>query len=364
MVTRASLHGMKSAVAHGYSRILQRATKRRPTAPREGSTHRLECSQLGKPMPEITHRIFFSCARSDAPVVLEVANALRKVGQPVWLDQPTASPPSSRSVSRSWVLRPTDLAGVARRGLAVGLLLASGAACAACDRAGFVVAIDPGHMRASPGATSARGMPEVRFNEVLARRVLASLQAAGFSAAFLTHHDQAPVSLDERAQRANQRAANLFVSIHHDSAQPHRLSTWVYRGRKRLYTDDIRGHSLFVSKKNGDAAGSLRFAQLLGARLRQGCFVPTLHHAQKIPGESRELLDEWLGIYRFDELVVLKSTRMPALLFEAGVIVNRDEERLLRSPRYQKKLAAALTEAVVDFCAAPRVQPAAQPDCR
>jgi N-acetylmuramoyl-L-alanine amidase len=74
--------------------------------------------------------------------------------------------------------------------------------------------------------------------------------------------------------------------------------------------------------------------------------------------------DDALGIYRFDELVVLRSTRMPALLFEAGVIVNRDEEKLLRSPRHQKKLAAALTEAVVDFCEGSPVPPAPQPDCR
>jgi TIR domain len=38
-------------------------------------------------MPENTHRIFFSYARSDASFVLRVANALRKAGLPVWVDQ-------------------------------------------------------------------------------------------------------------------------------------------------------------------------------------------------------------------------------------------------------------------------------------
>jgi hypothetical protein len=38
-------------------------------------------------MPETTHRIFFSYARSDAPFVLSVANGLRKLGLPVWVDQ-------------------------------------------------------------------------------------------------------------------------------------------------------------------------------------------------------------------------------------------------------------------------------------
>jgi hypothetical protein len=84
--------------------------------------------------------------------------------------------------------------------------------------------------------------------------------------------------------------------------------------------------------------------------LRNVCLTPSLHHAEKIPGESREPLDEKLGIYRFDDLVVLKSARMPAVLFEAGVIVNRNEELLLRSATHQKKLASALAGAVADFC--------------
>ncbi len=38
-------------------------------------------------MPEATHRIFFSYARSDGPFVLKVANALRAEGRRVWVDQ-------------------------------------------------------------------------------------------------------------------------------------------------------------------------------------------------------------------------------------------------------------------------------------
>lgn len=252
----------------------------------------------------------------------------------------------------------------ASRWLALGLVLAAGNAARACDRAAFVIAIDPGHTRASPGAISARGVPEAQFNEVLAQRVLTELKQEGFAKAFLTNRNQASISLLDRVLRAGERNAQLFVSIHHDSAQPQLLSTWTYQGRQHAYTEDIVGYSLFVSDSNGDAAGSLRFAQLLGTRLRDVCLTPTLHHAEKIPGESRELLDEKLGIYRFDDLVVLKSARMPAVLFEAGVIVNRNEELLLRSTTHQKKLASALAGAVVDFCEGRAPQPIQLSGCR
>ena len=136
---------------------------------------------------------------------------------------------------------------------------------------------------------------------------------------------------------------------------------------RRSYTDDFKGHSIFVSQQNGDAAGSLRFAQLLGDRLRNRCFAPTLHHAEKIAGEGRELLDMERGIYRFDDLVVLRSTRMPAVLFEAGLIVNRHEETRLRSARHQKRMVAAIADAIVDFCggaAPPESVPSRRADCR
>jgi N-acetylmuramoyl-L-alanine amidase len=46
----------------------------------------------------------------------------------------------------------------------------------------------------------------------------------------------------------------------------------------------------------------------------------------------RELIDADAGVYRFDQLVVLKMTRMPAVLIEAGSIINRPEELELGTP--------------------------------
>ena len=40
--------------------------------------------------------------------------------------------------------------------------------------------------------------------------------------------------------------------------------------------------------------------------------MPTFHHAEPIKGENRELVNRDLGIYRFDDLIVLKSAATPA----------------------------------------------------
>jgi N-acetylmuramoyl-L-alanine amidase len=66
----------------------------------------------------------------------------------------------------------------------------------------------------------------------------------------------------------------------------------------------------------------------------------------------RQLVDKEAGVYRFDRLAVLIGTRMPAVLLEAGSIINRDEELVMESPERQAQIAAAVTEAVEKFCAA------------
>jgi N-acetylmuramoyl-L-alanine amidase len=72
------------------------------------------------------------------------------------------------------------------------------------------------------------------------------------------------------------------------------------------------------------------------------------------------LIDPQAGVYQYNQLVVLKETRMPAALLEAGSIVNRDEELRLATPEHQALIASAVVEAVDAFCVNQR-QPNATP---
>jgi N-acetylmuramoyl-L-alanine amidase len=92
---------------------------------------------------------------------------------------------------------------------------------------------------------------------------------------------------------------------------------------------------------------SLEFAEALGLPLRRQGLTPTLHHAEPIKGENRELVNRDLAVYRFDDLIVLKSAAIPAALLECGVIVNRSEEAELLSDERQEKVVAAVHQAVI-----------------
>jgi N-acetylmuramoyl-L-alanine amidase len=129
------------------------------------------------------------------------------------------------------------------------------------------------------------------------------------------------------------------------------LEKWEFEGEEYGFSDRFKGHSLFVSFDNPDRKGSLLFARLLGRQLRDRGLQYTPHYTEAIMGaRQRQLVDSMAGVYRYDQLVVLKHTRMPAVLLEAGSIINRDEELLLRSPEHRALIGASVTEAVTAFC--------------
>ena len=227
-----------------------------------------------------------------------------------------------------------------------------------CDSgSSFKVALDVGHTLSQPGATSARGIGEFEYNRRLAGAVGGALSQRGI-AFVLIGEAGTPLPLTGRTRLAQAAGASLFLSLHHDSVQPHYLSSWIVDGQPRAYSDVFHGYSVFVSANNARAGESVRFATVLGYGLLAAGFTPTLHHAEPIPGEGRPLLDARIGLYRFDGLAVLRTAAMPAVLLEAGVIVNRAEEEQIRSPAVLQRMAAAIAGSVQRYCAEAASAPA------
>jgi N-acetylmuramoyl-L-alanine amidase len=223
--------------------------------------------------------------------------------------------------------------------------------CLAKPREKFRIVLDVGHTPKEPGATSARGVSELHFNLALVPHIEKELRAAGFSAIrVLRIVKPGAAGLRQRPELANKWKADLFVSIHHDSVQPSYLLPWDFEGKQLRYSDEFSGYSLFVSKQNGAFDESLRLAAAIANQLKSRERNFTTHHALDVPGERRKLIDDTRGIYQYDELAVLRLTKMPALLLEAGVIVNRAEEELVGQASYRDLVAKAVTAGVETFC--------------
>jgi N-acetylmuramoyl-L-alanine amidase len=208
------------------------------------------------------------------------------------------------------------------------------------------VAIDVGHYHKEPGVISARGVPEFEYNLQLAREVAETLRRAGHKT-LLIGDDGLAENLGRRAPRA--AGMDLFISIHHDSVRPRFLLNWEHDGAERQYSDRFSGFSLFVSRSNPHLDASLKCASAIGAALQRAAFTPSRYHADPIVGENRPFADEANGVHYFDNLAVLKTASIPALLVEAGVIVNRDEELRMRDPAVRARVADSIA-AGIDSC--------------
>jgi len=221
-----------------------------------------------------------------------------------------------------------------------------------CEPAKFRIVLDVGHTPESEGAISARNVSEFVFNLRLAKQIEQKLKAEGFAETrLLLTEGKARRSLFKRVATANDLRADLLLSIHHDSVPTKFLEDWEFEGKKSRFSDRFSGYSVFVSRENPDFKTSLMFAELIGKEMKAQGLDYARQYSQPIMGRhQRPLLNRETGVYRYDELIVLRKTRMAAALLEAGSIINRDEELMMSSPERRHIISSGVTAAVKEFC--------------
>lgn len=196
------------------------------------------------------------------------------------------------------------------------------------------------------------------LNLTLARRLSAELA--------LRYLAVRPINFDGKIESVAARplqaaGADFFIAIRQDSMHADLLHEWNWQGSTQTHTDDYSGFALFVSRDNPDPASSLRCASAIGARLRRMGFVPATHHAKPLSGQTREPADAANAVHYYDNLVVLYRTTLPAVLFEAGVIKNRQEELALLDPRRQALMADAIATGIAACMHVRQAEKAARP---
>src|SRR6188474_1799764 len=221
-----------------------------------------------------------------------------------------------------------------------------------CDPQKFRIVLDVGHTAESEGATSARNVSEFVFNLRLAKRIEEKLKAEGFAQTkLLLTEGKARRSLVKRVAAANNLPADLLLSIHHDSVPNKFLEEWEFEGKKSRFSDRFSGYSVFVSRNNPDFKTSFAFAELIGKEMKAQGLDYARQYSQPIMGRyQRTLLNKETGVYRYDELIVLRKTQMAAALLEAGSIINRDEELMMNSPERRDIISSGVATAVKEFC--------------
>jgi len=219
------------------------------------------------------------------------------------------------------------------------------------DPARPLVVIDAGHGGHDPGAHGDH-VQEKDLTLTLARALRDRLLAVGGIRVALTRDDDRYLLLEERSGIARRMRADLFVSIHADSADEDSASG------ATLYTLSARGSSEQAERM---AAQENRADSVNGVPLaRNDSHVSAIlvdlaqrHTAELSTDLARLILREGEGRISFREralqsaaFVVLKSPDVPSVLFEAGYITNPQDAARLRSAEGRAGFAEATAQAI------------------
>ncbi|MBT0669114.1 N-acetylmuramoyl-L-alanine amidase [Novosphingobium profundi] len=225
-----------------------------------------------------------------------------------------------------------------------------------------LVVIDPGHGGFDPGA----GNGAVREKQValrIARAIRAELLRHGDVRVALTRDEDRFVPLGQRPDIARRLGADLFLSIHADSAE----------------SDQARGASAYVLSEKGSSEAAQRFASSAretgkseGARVNGIVLADTGDQVRSIlldlsqrgtqedSAQLADLLIEELGdagvrLHRSRAqtaaLAVLKAPDIPSVLFETGYINNAQDAAFLQSAKGRSDVADAAARAIRRFFA-------------
>ena len=220
------------------------------------------------------------------------------------------------------------------------------------DRSRPLVVIDAGHGGRDPGAVY-EGVREKDIVLGLAKALKRELLETGGIRVAMTRDDDSFLVLQERPEIARRMGADLFVSIHADSAgeisgvsgaSVYTLSREASSeaaarfARRENDADRLNG----VSVEGQSEAISSILVQLSQRRVQESSNALT----GLVIREGSDTLQFHPQARRSAELAVLRAPDVPAILYEAGYITNPDEADLLASPEGQEAFAATMARAI------------------
>lgn len=171
----------------------------------------------------------------------------------------------------------------------------------------YKIILDPGHGGSDPGATF-NGRQEKDEALGLAMSVGKLLENAGFDVAYTRTTDVYNTPF-EKATIANNMGGDLFVSFHRNSAP----NADMYNGVQTLVYND-QGLKAELARNINENLVALGFADK--------------------------------GVVERPNLVVLKRTKMPAVLIEAGFINSAVDNEIFDDK--QNEIAQAIADAIID----------------
>lgn len=219
-------------------------------------------------------------------------------------------------------------------------------------RAPRLLMLDPGHGGHDPGAIGKSGIKEKDITLDIAKRMMDMFATLDSVNAKLTRDTDEFIPLPERVKIAQEARADLFISIHADSApniSARGLSAYTLSEKA---SDDF-ANALARQENRIEAMGGVDIDQTdkeVAAILMDLTARRTRNTSQRVRqdfvrgiGKSLVLLERPMRAANF---AVLRAPDVPSVLVETGFLSNPRDESILRQPAQRQKVAASMAKEI------------------
>ena len=215
-----------------------------------------------------------------------------------------------------------------------------------------IIVIDAGHGGKDPGCIGKGGTQEKTVVLSVAKKLKNKLEADGYKT-FLTRSNDTYLKLAERAEFAEKKHADLFISLHANANPSRNVKGFsVYTLSEKA--SDEEAQKLADSENAADKIDVSGFENF-SKDIRVALSSLQQHAVAELSEEyangcaksmNRASIEQQKGpAVRHAPLAVLRST-VPGALIELGHLSNKAEESLLKSDSHQNKLVAAIAKSI------------------
>jgi N-acetylmuramoyl-L-alanine amidase len=213
----------------------------------------------------------------------------------------------------------------------------------------ITIVIDAGHGGEDPGARGRAGTLEKNVTLSIAQKLKERIETEPNMRAVLTRDGDFFIPLHMRVEKARRVRADLFLSIHADAfVKPSANGSSVFALSERGATS-VAARWLAKQENDADLIGGVNLGikdPYLKQTLLDLSQTASINDSLKL---GKAVLQEMGGINRLHKnyveqagFAVLKAPDIPSILIETAFISNPDEERKLRDPVHQNRMADAI----------------------
>lgn len=217
-----------------------------------------------------------------------------------------------------------------------------------------IIVLDPGHGGQDPGAVSRSGYYEKNITLNMAKETKELLEKEGYKVV-LTRNKDVFIPLRTRIKKAHEAGADLFISIHADSAKNKSakgLSVYTISEK----ASDAEAAALAERENKADIILGMDLSDvdpMAGTILldleKKDTMDKSAQYAQYLVKEMKKKVTLIPQAHRQAGFVVLKSPSIPSVLIELGYLSNKTEDKNLQKKSYRKDLAESLVRAINSY---------------